>query len=101
MNLVPFWSIPADEVQQKLQSRPQGLTSQEVKIRLKQYGPNLLKPKKKSTALTLFLAQFQSPIILILIFAAGLSFFLNATTDALIILTIVLISLLLVSCFLS
>jgi P-type Mg2+ transporter len=92
MNLVPFWSIPADEVQQKLQSKPQGLTSQEVKIRLKQYGPNLLKPKKKSTALTLFLAQFQSPIILILIFAAGLSFFLNATTDALIILTIVLIS---------
>jgi P-type Mg2+ transporter len=92
MNLVPFWSIPANEVQRQLQSTPQGLTSQEVKIRLKQYGPNLLKPKKKSTALTLFLAQFQSPIILILIFAAGLSFFLNATTDALIILTIVLIS---------
>jgi len=92
MNLIPFWSIPANEIQQQLQSTPQGLTSHEVKIRLKQYGPNLLKPKKKSTALTLFLAQFQSPIILILIFAAGLSFFLNATTDALIILTIVLIS---------
>jgi P-type Mg2+ transporter len=92
MNLVPFWSTPADKLLQQLQSSPQGLTSQEVKIRLKQYGPNLLKPKKKSTALTLFLAQFQSPIILILIFAAGLSFFLNATTDALIILTIVLIS---------
>jgi P-type Mg2+ transporter len=89
---IPFWSIPASEVLQQLRCTSQGLTSQEVKIRLKQYGPNLLKPKKKSTALTLFLAQFQSPIILILIFAAGLSFFLNATTDALIILTIVLIS---------
>ncbi len=92
MHPIPFWSIPANEVLQQLQCASQGLTSQEVKIRLKQYGPNLLKPKKKSTALTLFLAQFQSPIILILIFAAGLSFFLNATTDALIILTIVLIS---------
>jgi P-type Mg2+ transporter len=92
MHPIPFWSIPANEVLQQLQCTSQGLTGQEVKIRLKQYGPNLLKPKKKSTALTLFLAQFQSPIILILIFAAGLSFFLNATTDALIILTIVLIS---------
>ena len=92
MNLVPFWSMPVNEVLQQLKSSPTGLSSQEVKIRLKLYGPNLLKPKKKSTALMLFLSQFQSPIILILIFAAGLSFFLNATTDALIILTIVLIS---------
>jgi P-type Mg2+ transporter len=92
MNLPPFWSIHSAEALQQLQSTPKGLTSQQVKARLKQYGPNLLKPKKKSTELTLLLAQFQSPIILILIFAAGLSFFLHATTDALIILTIVLIS---------
>lgn len=88
MNLVLFWSIAANEVLQQLKSSPTGLTSPEVKIRLKLYRPNLLKPKKKSTALMLLLSQFQSPII-ILIFAAGLSFFLNATTDALIILMIV------------
>jgi P-type Mg2+ transporter len=62
MNLVPFWSIPVDEVQQKLQSRPQGLTSQEVKIRLKQYGPNLLKPKKKSRTQPQQAAGYAQPI---------------------------------------
>ena len=60
--------------------------------RLLRYGSNLLKPKKKSDALTLLLAQFKSPIILILIFAAGLSLFLRNPIDATIILVIVLVS---------
>ncbi len=64
----------------------------EVQQRLLRYGSNLLKPKKKSDALTLLLAQFKSPIILILIFAAGLSFFLRNPMDATIILVIVLVS---------
>ena len=66
--------------------------SDEVQRRLLRYGSNLLKPKKKSDALTLLLAQFKSPIILILIFAAGLSFFLHNPIDAVIILVIVLVS---------
>ena len=66
--------------------------SDEAQQRLLRYGSNLLKPKKKSDALTLLLAQFKSPIILILIFAAGLSFFLRNPIDAVIILVIVLVS---------
>ena len=42
--------------------------------------------------LSLFVSQFKSPIILILIFAAGLSSFLHDPTDALIILGIIIIS---------
>ena len=42
--------------------------------RLARYGSNLLKPQKRSDVLTLLLAQFKSPIILILLFATGLSF---------------------------
>jgi Mg2+-importing ATPase len=68
------------------------LTNDEARERLLQYGSNLLKPKKKSDALTLLLTQFKSPIILILIFAAGLSLFLRDHPDAIIILTIVLVS---------
>lgn len=88
----PFWSIPVVELLQQLQTTPQGLTSQQASQHLSQYGANRLKPKRKSDAFSLLLAQFQSPIILILIFAAGLSFFLNDRTDTLIILIIVLIS---------
>src|SRR5512136_663955 len=87
-----FWSVPSSELLQQLQTTPEGLTSDEVQQRLLRYGSNLLKPKKKSDALTLLLAQFKSPIILILIFAAGLSFFLRNPIDAVIILVIVLVS---------
>jgi Mg2+-importing ATPase len=66
--------------------------SDEVQQRLLRYGANRLKPKKQSDALTLLLAQFKSPIILILIFTAGLSFFLRNPIDATIILVIVLVS---------
>jgi len=69
----PFWSVSSFELLQQLQTTPQGLVSDEVQRRLLRYGSNLLKPKKKSDALTLLFAQFKSPIILILIFAAGLS----------------------------
>ncbi|MEI9478334.1 MAG: magnesium-translocating P-type ATPase [Deltaproteobacteria bacterium] len=88
----PFWSVPSVELLHQLQTTPQGLMSNEVQQRLLRYGSNLLKPKKKSDALTLLFAQFRSPIILILIFAAGLSLFLRDPIDAVIILVIVLVS---------
>jgi len=88
----PFWTVTAAELFQELQTTPQGLTDDEAKEQLKRFGSNLLKPKKKSDALTLLLSQFKSPIILILLFAAVLSLFLHDPTDAMIILAIVLVS---------
>jgi len=87
-----FWSTPAAEMLQQLQSTAQGLTVDDARGRLARYGANLLKPKKKSDALTLLLSQFQSPIILILFLATGLSFVLSDPADAFIILTIILVS---------
>ena len=87
-----FWSISAPEMLQKLQTTKTGLSSDEAGQRLARYGPNILKPPKRSDMLTLLLAQFTSPIILILFFATGLSFFLSDPVDAFIILSIVLVS---------
>ena len=87
-----FWSIPAEELLKQLQTKIEGLTSQDADERILRYGDNLLKPKKQNDAWTLLLAQFKSPITLILLFAIGLSFFVHDTTNALIILAIVLIS---------
>jgi Mg2+-importing ATPase len=87
-----FWSVPSAELLQQLQTTPQGLRRDEIQERLLRYGSNLLRPKKKSDVLTLLIAQFKSPIILILIFAAGLSFFLRDPIDAVIILVIVFVS---------
>jgi P-type Mg2+ transporter len=87
-----FWSLPADRVLQELHSSVNGLSDRDAKQRLIEYGANSLKQQQKSSALGLLINQFKSPIVLILMFAAGLSIFLNDRTDAIIILAIVLIS---------
>ena len=94
MNQLPssFWSISEAEMLQRLESSKEGLTADEARQRLARYGPNLLKPRKRSDVLTLLVAQFKSPIILILLVATGLSLFLHDAVDALIILSIVFVS---------
>ncbi len=88
----PFWSLPAAEVVRRLGSGPQGLDPLEAESRLAAFGPNSLKPKRRAGPFGLLLNQFRSPIILTLIAAAILSYFLHDATDAVIILGIVLIS---------
>src|SRR5450759_327013 len=88
----PFWSIPIPELLKSLQTTEGGLTTNEAKIRLKTYGENRLKPQKRSDAFSLLIGQFKSPIIIILLFATGLSLFLHNVVDASIILAIVIIS---------
>src|SRR6516164_6630878 len=92
MNQLPsaFWCVSSTEMLQHLETAKEGLSSEEARQRLTQYGSNLLKPQKRSDVFTLLLAQFKSPLILILLFATGLSFFLRDPVNALIILTIVL-----------
>src|ERR1035437_6400502 len=94
MNQLPsaFWSVSATEMLQLLGTAKEGLSSGEAGQRLVRYGSNLLKPQKRSNVLTLLLAQFKSPLILILLFATGMSFFLHDPVNALIILAIVLAS---------
>ena len=87
-----FWSIATTETLEQLQTTAQGLTTDEARARLTRYGANLLKPKKRSDSLSLLISQFKSPLILILLFATGLSFFLHDPVNALIILTIVVVS---------
>ncbi|MDH7500101.1 MAG: magnesium-translocating P-type ATPase [candidate division NC10 bacterium] len=87
-----FWTLPASELLAQLQTSPQGLSSEEATERLSRRGANLLRSPRRTDAWTLFLCQFKSPIILILLFAAGLSLLLRDRTDACIILTIVLLS---------
>ncbi len=88
----PFWSMPLPDLYRRLAASPEGLSEGEAHARLRQYGPNQLRPKRQVNAATLFMKQFTSPIILILLFAAVLSFFLGDPTDSLIIMVIVLFS---------
>lgn len=87
-----FWSIPIEELLRQLNTTENGLTESEAKNRLKSYGPNTILARKESSTLSLLLAQFKSPIILLLIFAALLSFYLRDAVEATLILIIISIS---------
>ncbi|RIZ69203.1 MAG: magnesium-translocating P-type ATPase, partial [Methylococcales bacterium] len=87
-----FWSQSVTDYFEQLSSSSQGLGQEQVELRLKRYGPNRLNNKNGTSNVSLFFAQFKNSIILILLFATGLSFFLNDRLDAAIILSIVLIS---------
>lgn len=87
----PSWSLPIGELLTTLQTSFNGLTTDEARRRLAQFGPNVLEARQQATALKVFLRQFSSPIVLILLGATALSALLADYTDALIILAIVLV----------
>src|SRR5438477_2504042 len=58
------------------------LTSAEARKRLAELGENRIGSQRRVGAFTFFIAQFKSPIILILIGAAVVSLFLQDRTDA-------------------
>ncbi len=85
----PFWSRAASDVLSDLIATPRGLSGDEAARRLAQVGPNRLHAARRAGSVALLASQFKSPITLILVAAATLSFFLLDTTNAIIILGIV------------
>ena len=85
-----YWSEPTPSLLEAFHTTADGLTTIKARQRLETYGPNLLEVKEKATVLRLFLTQFKSPIVLILLFATGVSAATQDWVEALIILGIVL-----------
>jgi len=50
----PFWAIAVDEVIQILNASSEGLTNEEVKIRLDRLGRNVLPKGERATGLRIF-----------------------------------------------
>jgi len=85
-----YWSIENEELFKNLESSPDGLSSESARQRLMDVGHNLLVDKKKTSPISIFIGQFKSPIVLILLFATIISIFVQDWVDATIILVIVL-----------
>ncbi len=80
---VNWWIFGVDEVVDKLGTdKNRGLSAQEAAKRLDRYGENQLQERKKVSALRLFLHQFSSLIVWILIGALVISGFLGEWVDA-------------------
>ncbi|WP_231383509.1 cation-translocating P-type ATPase [Methylobacter luteus] len=70
----------------------QGLSVNEAKKRLARYGPNKLRKGKQLSALVIFVSQFKSLVIWVLIGAAAVSAALGETVDGIVIITIVILN---------
>lgn len=69
-----------------------GLGESEAHTKLKEFGPNILAREKKETYLTIFIRQFKSPLIYILIGAGIIVSFLHDYVDAVAIFLVLVIN---------
>ena len=77
-----YYDQEINSVFKELGTSEEGLSSEEVEKRLKEYGENELKEKEKVSVLRLFLSQFKSILIFILITASIVSALLGELIDA-------------------
>ena len=85
-------SKKSEEVLSDLRADQNGLSREEAERRLKEFGYNELKEKKRVTPLQIFLAQFKDIFVIMLLIATAISFLIGETVDALTIAVIVILN---------
>ena len=82
----------AKDVLKALSSSKNGISDSEAGKRLNRYGPNKLEKEKPVSRLTIFLSQFKSFLVIILIAATIFSAAIGEVIDAVAILVIVILN---------
>ncbi|MDI6720348.1 MAG: HAD-IC family P-type ATPase [Methanomicrobiales archaeon] len=92
LRAVAWHALGDTEVLQRLQTQRSGLTAEEAERRLERYGKNEFVREKRETKLQIFVRQFKSVLILILLIAVAISLLVGEVIDAAAILGIVLLN---------
>jgi len=87
-----YHSKTKEEIFQDFKSSEKGLTKEEVKKRLSEYGKNIIKKTHKLRPLKIIFEQFNSFLIYILLIAAGISFFINHFLDGAVISAVIVLN---------
>lgn len=87
-----YYNMQKEETLEKLDSSVKGIGEQEAKQRLHKYGRNELHEGKKKSIFVVFLEQFQDFLVIILMLATIISFFLGDIESAVVILVVVIIN---------
>lgn len=96
LTLTHLWhAVPATDAFDLLRSTPDGLTAGEARRRLKRYGPNELQEARRISPWQILLEQFKNVLIIILLVATVISFFLGHGLESIVIAIIVLFAVLL------
>jgi len=92
-NVDHYWSQPIEDLLARLETTPEGLKDTQIATRVRRFGLNTVSETVVIPPWTgVLLRKFASPLIIILIISALISFTLHAWLDAGIVLGIVLIS---------
>lgn len=77
-----FHTKSVEETLKDLECGAEGLSAKEVSSRSKKYGKNILAEAQKRTLLKIFIDQFRSPVIYVLLIAAVVSLLIGEFSDA-------------------
>ena len=83
-----FFELSLPQVFETLKTSESGLSSDEAKRRLEEFGKNKLPEAKSKSLWKIFLEQFQSPLIYVLVIASFLVLYIGETSDSLIIFSV-------------
>ncbi len=89
---IPWHTLTNEDVATHLSTREDGLSPTETSDRLREHGPNELKQDPGPTRLEQFLNQFRSPLVILLMVAAGITLIIGEYVDASVIMVVVLLN---------
>jgi Ca2+-transporting ATPase len=87
-----FHQLTSEEVLKHFSSRMNGLSEGEAQERLAQYGPNEIRHEREISPIKIFLSQFNSFIVYILIAAVLVSIILHEYIDSAVIIAILIVN---------
>lgn len=85
MSEINWHNLSVSSVFKELKTNEKGLSSDEAEKRLKKYGGNKLPAEKRLASWQVFINQFKSPLIFILLIATVISLILHEYVDAVVI----------------
>lgn len=87
-----FYLLSSEKSLEVLKTDKNGLTNQEVKKRLEEYGKNELKEKESDPTWKIFLESFKDPMVIILIIAAIIQIATGSIMESLIIFLVLILN---------
>ena len=90
-----YISCPAEVLFEKLNTSIKGLSEEEARKRILEYGHNEPAKKKKRTILVQILSKFVNPLVIVLLIIAGFSLFFGAKINAILVSFMAIMSVLL------
>ncbi len=86
-------NLSIEEVIKKLNTnKSEGLFARDINSLQEKYGKNILPEQRSISIFSIFISQFKSPLIYLLLAASAISFFIGEVKDALVILIVVILN---------